>query len=330
MKIQKIQINDTTTSSVNKQNLDNPKTLSNTRPVKRDQTIISKESLAKFHASLKFNETTEDDPLIKQFQQIYKEYNSAEAIEQRRLEQFEREQAYNRLTDEFILKGVKYHFPENTLHHTIAKALEGKVVNASLYAAELAGAIRSSISKPDRSVEERAAYREMARKQAEYIAENYFDSEEESKAFMNEINKYYENDLLREKGYIVIDNSEIKPFRNYSSPLTDGNEISFYTLVKRYMDESDVEQFINGESTIEKSTKFLTQLKNIRERYSEKIIEEFEINEQEIEKLIADVKLAFESFVWENGRVTGTIGEEPDYFAEVIKWNQDMLNMFHS
>ena len=67
----------------------------------------------------------------------YEEYNSAEAIEQRRLEQLEKEQAYNPLEDEFSIKGVKYVSPENTLHHTINEALEGKVKNALLYAAEL-------------------------------------------------------------------------------------------------------------------------------------------------------------------------------------------------
>lgn len=329
MNIQKTQIKDPTTTSIYKQSLENRKNLSNTRPVKRDQTIISKESLAKFHASLKFNENSEDDPLIKQFQQIYREYNSAEAIEQRRLEQLEKERSYNRLTDEFSLKAITYHFPENTLEHMISEALDGKVVNASLYAAELAGAIRSSISKPDRSAEERAVYREMALKQAEYIAENYLDSEEAT-AFMNEIKKYYENDLLREKGYIVFDNSEIKPFRSYSSPISDGNEISYYTLAKRYMDGNDFEKFMNGESTTEKLTEFFMKLNHNRENYSKEIIEEFEINEQEIEKLIANVKLIFDSFDWENGRVIGTIGEELDYFAEVMKWNQDMLNMFHS
>ena len=98
--------------------------------------------------------------------------------------------------------------------------MEGKVVNASLYAAELASAIRSSVSMPDKSAEERAAYREIALKQAEYIAEKYLDNEQEATSFMNEINKYYKNDVLREKGYVVIDNSDLKPFKNYSSPLS--------------------------------------------------------------------------------------------------------------
>ncbi|KKB34530.1 hypothetical protein PYH69_08540 [Mammaliicoccus lentus] len=89
----------------------------------------------------------------------------------------------------------------------------------------------------DKSAEERAAYREIALKQAEYIAEKYLDNEQEATSFMNEINKYYENDVLREKRYVVIDNSDLKPFKNYSIPLSNDNDVSFYTLAKKYMDE---------------------------------------------------------------------------------------------
>lgn len=289
---------------------------------------ISDEAQNKYVQSLKFKKTNQNDVLGRQFQKFYEEYNSAEAIEKRQFEQLEKEQAYNHLTDEFMLKGVKYHFPENTLHHTIKEALEGKVVNASLYAAELAGAIRSSISMPDKSVEERAAYREMALKQAEYIAENYFDNEREATSFMNEINKYYDNDVLREKGYIVIDNSGFEPFKNYSSPITNKNDVSFYTLAKRYMDESYFERFVNGEGSPAESRKFLMQLQNNKEKYSKEIIEEFELNEQQIEEQITAIKSMLESFTWENGLVVVTMEKQPDYLDEILNWNQNMLNLF--
>ncbi|WP_368901790.1 hypothetical protein [Oceanobacillus oncorhynchi] len=160
-----------------------------------------------------------------QFKKFYEEYNSAEAIEQKRLEQLEKEQAFNRLEDEFSIKGIQYHFPENTLQHTIKEALEGKVKNASLYAAELGSAIRSFVSMPDKSIEERTAYREMALKQVEYITEHYFDDDKKAASFVNEINKYYENDVLWGKGYVVIDNSDLEPFKGYNSPLS--GEITF-------------------------------------------------------------------------------------------------------
>ncbi len=294
-----------------------------------DTVTISDEARNKYIQSLKFKEANQNEVLGRQFQKFYEEYNSAEAIEKRQLEQLEKAQAYNHLTDEFMLKGVKYHFPENTLHHTIMEVLEGKVVNASLYAAELAGAIRSSISMPDKSGEERAAFREMALKQAEYIAENYFDNEQEARFFMNEIYRYYENDVLREKGYIVIDNSDLEPFKNYSSPITKGNDVSFYTLAKRYMDEGYFERFVNGEGNPAESGKFLMQLQNNKDKYSKEIIEKFELNEQQAKEQIIATKSMLESFVWENGLVVGTMEEQPNYLDEILKWNKSMLNLFN-
>lgn len=261
------------------------------------------------------------------FRKFYDEYNSVEAIEERQREQLEKEQAYNPLTDEFNLL-VKRNFPKNTLHHTINEALEGKVKNASLYAAELASAIRGSVSMSDKSAEERAAYREMALKQAEYIAENYFDNERESTSFMNEINKYYENDVLREKGYVVIDNGDILPFKNYSSPISNKNEVSFYTLAKRYMDEDYFQQFINGEGTAKESTKFLMQLENNKEKYTEEIIEESELKEQQAIADIQTAKSVLEALEWVDGRNIKTLEGQPNYLNDLLKWNNNMLNLF--
>lgn len=281
---------------------------------------ISEESHNKYIQSLKFKETNKDDVLGQQFKEFYEEYHSAEAIEKRRLERLEKEQANNRLVDEF---------PDNTLHHVIKEALEGKVINASLYAKELASTIRSSVSMPDKSVEERAAYREMGLKQAEYIAEHYFDDELEAASFMNEINKYYENDVLREKGYVVFDNSDLEPLKSYSSRMSNDDDISFYTLAKRYMDKDYFERFIKGEGTPKESARFLMEIKNNKEKYREEIIEELELNEQQVEKQITATKSIFDSFVWENGLVTETMEEQPTYLVEILKWNKDMLNLLN-
>ena len=138
----------------------------------------------------------------------------------------------------------------STLQYTIQKAVEGKVVNASLYAAELAAAIRSSVSMPDKSVEERAAYREMALKQAQYIAEHYFEDEQEAASFLNEIMKY-----------------DVKPFKKYSNPISNDNDVSFYALANKYnkyMDKDDLERFIRGEGNPVESAKFLSSLTIIK------------------------------------------------------------------
>lgn len=293
---------------------------------KNDHAMISKESVAKFNASLKLNTVSEDDPLVQQFRQAIEKYNSPEAVEQRRLEQIEKEQAYNPLTDEFNLL-VKRKFPENTLHHTIHQVMEGKVKNASLYAAELADSIRSSVSMADKSVEERAAYREMALKQAEYVAENYFDYEDERVAFMDEINRYYENDLLREQWYVVFDNSDLEPFKQYSSP-RDNGKVSYMTFAKEYMDEDTFERWVNNEATKEEMDKFLTQLVNNQGKWSKGVIEAAELNAQLAELAIADVQEMFTFFTWENGRVIETGEEQADYVNDLLKWNEDMLNLF--
>lgn len=292
MNVQHVQTKVTTTSSlIEKKHYDslaNRQRHNETIATKNDQVSISQQGWKKYLSSLQLKQGTNDDPLSQLFRQFYEEYNSVEAIKKRELEQLEKENAYNRLEDEFSLK-VKYEFPENTLQYTIKQALEGKVENASLYAAELAAAIRGSVSMPEKSMEERAAYREMALKQARYIAEHYFDNKQEASSFMNEIIKYYENDVLREKGYVVIDNSDLTPFKKYSSPVSNGK---------------------------------------MKEKYAKEIIEEFELHEQQVEEQIKTTKLMLESFVWENGRVTGPIEEQPNYLVEVLKWNQNMLNLF--
>lgn len=268
----------------------------------------------------------EGQQLSKLFKQFYEEYHSIEAIEKRQREQLEKEQTDRRLNNEFSLH-VEYRFPENTLQKTIQKALEGKVVNASLYAAELASAIRSYISMPDKSVEERTAYREMALKQVEYIAENYFNNEKEAMNFLSEIIKYYENDILREKGYVVIDNSGIQPFKKYSSPMSNG-EVSFYALAKKYIDKDYFERFMNGEGTPEESRKLLNQLQSLKKKYSKELAKEFERNEQQVAKLIQTTKSIFETFTWENGRVISELKEEQSYWNDVIEWNHRLLNLF--
>ena len=179
---------------------------------------------------------------------------------------------------------------------------------------------------PDKSAEERAAYREMALKQAEYVAENYFDNEEERAAFMEEVNRYYENDLLRERGYVVYDNSDLEPFKKYSSP-RDDNKVSYMTHASEYMDEDTFERWINY-ATKEETDKFLRQLVNNRAKWSREIIEKVEQNAQKAEKAIADVQDMFASFVWEDGRFIATGEEQPDYLKKLIKWNEDMLNLF--
>src|SRR5690625_8043472 len=92
------------------------------------------------------------------------------------------------------------------------------------------------------------------------------------------------NDVLREKGYVVIDNSDLEPFKKYSSPLSNGNDVSFYTLAKKYMDEDYFERFINGEGTAKESAKLLIQLENKKEKKRKENTKEYEYREKKEEE----------------------------------------------
>lgn len=290
--------------------------------------IISDESRRKYNQSVKleFITKSEDDRLIQQFRKALEEYNSPEAVEQRELAQLEKELAYNPLTDEFNLT-VKGDFPENTLYHTVSEALKGKVANEYVYAVALTDSIRSAVSMKDKSVEERAAYREAALKQAEYVAENYFDNEEEKAVFLDDIYRHYENDLLREQGYVVFDNSDLEPFKEYSSPRDNGN-VSYMALARAYMDEDTFESWNNNKASKEETDKFIRELVNNQGKWSKEIIQASERKAEQAEKAIAEVQEMFVSFDWQDGlfRVTGE--GQPDYLAELMKWNEDMLNLF--
>lgn len=327
MHIKQVQV--PSTNNFYKSNFKKQQTSSNASKLKSDEVTISEKSIVKFTASLQLRTGSEDNFLIQNFRESIEAYHSPEAVEQRRLDQLEKEQSYNPLTDDFNLL-VKRSFPENTLHHTIHQAMEGKVKNASLYAAELANSIRSSVSMADKSVEERAAYREMALKQAEYVAENYFDNLEERTAFMDEVNRYYENDMLREKGYVVFDNSDLGPFKKYSSPRDKGN-VSYMALAREYMDEDTFERWINNKASKEETDKFLHHLIKNQGKWSKEIIKVADQSAQLAEKAIAKVQEKFASFTWENGRVIarGEEGEEqPNYFNDLLEWNEHMLNLF--
>ncbi|HLR91509.1 MAG TPA: hypothetical protein VK048_00430, partial [Atopostipes sp.] len=170
-------------------------------------------------------------------------------------------------------------------------------------------------------------YREVALKQAKYVAENYFDNEEERADFLAEVNRYYENDLLREKGYVVFDNGDLEPFKKYSSP-RDSSQVSYMTFAREYMDEEAFERWITNEATKEETDKFFRQLVSNQEKWSREIIEEDELNTQGVEKAIVNVQEMLDSFVWVDGRVIATGEEQPDYLDELIRWNENMLNLF--
>lgn len=107
------------------------------------------------------------------------------------------------------------------LDQYLSDILRGKVENASVIASQITENIRATINQPELTVEERAFNREMALKQAQYIAQHYFEDREQAREFLSVINRYANNDILREKGYVMLDGfikgEDVGPIEPYSS-----------------------------------------------------------------------------------------------------------------
>ena len=136
--------------------------------------------------------------------------------------------------NEFQIMGVKGEFLEASLEYFVSNALEGKARNASMVAGELGQMIRSAAYNNGATVEERAIKRETGLRHAEYIAQNYFEDPDEAKAFMDGVMRFYENDVMRDKGYIVLDGSNIAPFRHYSTPGAPSGYVNITAIARHF------------------------------------------------------------------------------------------------
>jgi len=175
-----------------------------------------------------------------------------------------------------------FNFDEHSLGGFVVKALEGKAEKAGFVANELQRMISGTLFNNDASLEERAMNREIGLKNAEYLAENYFDNPDEAKAFLDEVYRFAENDILREKGYIVFENSDMKPFRNYESPLDGQISWNAYAEVAG----------IKLEDVMNKPQEFfkLLNTNNNRSKWSEEIVKNFEENEKQVDDIISGIR----------------------------------------
>src|SRR5690625_2001575 len=85
----------TTANSIYQTKLANREHHNETSPTRNEQVTISEQGWNKYTESLKFNQVSESDPMVQRFRQFYEEYNSAEAIEKRKLEQLKKENLNN-------------------------------------------------------------------------------------------------------------------------------------------------------------------------------------------------------------------------------------------
>jgi G3E family GTPase len=180
----------------------------------------------------------------------------------------------------FQLRAVTYQFPEGGLQKSIADHLEGKTANPSLVASELGKMLKGTFSNPEATVEERAMDREIAIRNAEYIAKNYFDDEDEANAFMDLIKKAAEKDVYREKGYYVFDSSDEK-HKPYCLP-SDQTIFNMDAYAKQY--GASMEELNDPE----RHTAFMGELKKNKSKWEANIIKEFNDNEKFIDGIIKE------------------------------------------
>ena len=187
--------------------------------------------------------------------------------------------------NEFQILAVHATFIEGSLEHFIQGALDGKVRNSSLVASELGQMIRSAAYNNGATVEERAVLRETGMKHAEYIAQNLFDDPNEAKAFLSGVKGFYNNDVLREQGYTVLEGAGSPHiFKSYISP--HNGEININEFAKKH-GVSDITSIISDPV---KWTEFTAALNKNRDKWSEEIIKAFEDNARNVDTIINLVK----------------------------------------
>lgn len=225
-----------------------------------------------------------EDSLLK----VDKAFFSQEARAQRQLDaanNMAERFALDSLDNEFQMSGITYSFNEATLEKFIADSLAGKAASASFVAFELGKMIRGTIHNPDITVEERACARETALRHADYIAQNFFDDPGEAKLFLEGINRFADNDILREKGYIVFGNSDLAPVKSYlMSDLPENINWSEYARKLGYSSIHDVFE------SPEMLNAFFSALQENRQEWDEEIAKSFSANEANVADVIRRVK----------------------------------------
>ena len=194
--------------------------------------VVLSEEARKISLILFAHEANSNSPLKRD-----ESFFEQEAVAQRKIESgasLAEPVAITPADNSFQIEGVSHVFNDGTLEKFITEQLDGKAKNASLVASELGKMLRGTILNPEASIEERAVSRETALKHAAYIAETYFDNPDDASAFMENIERFANNDVLREKGYVVIDNSGLPPLPSYQSFVKPDSGISLDAYAKHY------------------------------------------------------------------------------------------------
>ena len=133
------------------------------------------------------------------------------------------------------------------------------------------------IHNPNASVEDRAVDREVALKHAEYFAKNYFNDSNEAQAFLIGIQKFADNDIMREKGYTIIEGSGLEPFKNYAMPEAPDSYINGGAFLKKYDSSLSAKDLV---SDSDKMSAFLKSILKNGAEWKKEIISDFESKEK--------------------------------------------------
>ena len=246
--------------------------------------VVLSEEARKISLILFAHEANSNSPLKRD-----ESFFQQEAVAQRKIESGDslaEPVAITPADNSFQIEGVSHVFNDGTLEKFIAERLDGKAKNASLVASELGKMLRGTILNPDASIEERAVSRETALKHATYIAENYFDNPDDASAFMENIERFANNDVLREKGYVVIDNSGLPPLPSYQSFVKPDIGISLDAYAKHYGLAHSHELFADKQTF----NAFYSTLIRHGDLRREEIVQRFADNEKMVAEILDKVK----------------------------------------
>jgi hypothetical protein len=141
---------------------------------------------------------------------------------------------------------------EGTLQKLVLDVVNSKMdpATANKFTAELSHLIQGTwdvFGNPNETLEERVGNREKGLKLAEYIAENYIDEPDEKQRFLDGVKHFYNNAVLRDKGYVVIEGPQeqiLKPEQSITGINISSFDMAWKAAVKSvstmsFTDESE-------------------------------------------------------------------------------------------
>lgn len=186
-------------------------------------------------------------------------------------------------------RGNAFHLKEGSLENEIYTKTKGKVKSAVSFSYLVGTGIQASISMPGATVEYRAIMRETARLHLEHASESM--EEEEAQDFMDIVNEFYNEDVLREMGFrIGEDGVPVPGFQSESS-----EEATFNEFAKRFGEEGFLDRLKNGETKEGEFLSFIAKLQQNRKAWTEIIREDFDKRSEAIGKQVERMQEMFDA-----------------------------------